>query len=95
MHNNSDVTSERGPYGTKYFKKKDKTNEDSVSSEDTIGVIRAELKWLNDIMASMKRKQVRATELGKDFMALRFLPLGSAANNKAIKAIKEKENDDE
>lgn len=55
--------SERRAYGIKTMKINDKMKGESVFKVDTIGVIRAELKRTITIIVSMKREQVRATEL--------------------------------
>lgn len=54
-------------------------------------VIREELKWKNYIMVDMKREKHNWKE---NYMALRFLLVGSAAYNKNIKAIMEEENNE-
>lgn len=77
------------------MKKDYKSKAGSVLSDDTMGVIRGELKRTNDIMVDMKLEQVRATELEENYMSLRFLPVGSSAYHKSIKEISEEEKKDE
>ena len=73
----------------KKIKIREAQERDGGHSAVAIEGIRMELKRTNDIMDSLKNEHVKAAEVERTYMALRYLPPGSEAYKQALRKIEE------